>query len=56
LRTLDRHYDAAVTIEPQCLNDQLEIKVQRILTARPMSLMGHQRTSSDVRLTSASPR
>ena len=23
-----------------CLNDQLEVKVQRIVTARPMSLMG----------------
>jgi len=27
-------------IESRCLNDQLEIKVQRIVTARPMSLMG----------------
>ena len=26
-----------------CLNDQLEVKVQRIVTARPMSLMGHSR-------------
>jgi hypothetical protein len=32
-----------------CVNDQLEVKVQRIVTARPMSLMGHLRLISDVR-------
>jgi hypothetical protein len=28
------------------LNDQLEVKVQRIVTARPMSLMGQMRRLS----------
>ena len=36
-----------------CLNDQLEVKVQRIVTARPMSLMGHSRRLKHLAATSA---
>ena len=38
-----------------CLNDQLEVKVQRIVTARPMSLMGQTRPFDHVRDMSAFP-
>jgi hypothetical protein len=38
-----------------CLNDQLEVKVQRIVTARPTSLMGHERPIDDVEGVSALP-
>jgi len=31
------------------LNDQFEVKVQRIVTARPMSLMGHLQPNSGIK-------
>ena len=51
---------AQLVTHSTCLNDQLEVKVQRIVTARPMSLMvgwdrGADRASNDADVSSILP-